>query len=92
MSDYSEAEQLCYSTFFPTANSTYVTVHHEQSWERWALKIHNHGLTKCEGEELLGLLRECAHAPASRPTANSRLMVTTGVTWHVKNYVLGADG
>ena len=69
MSDYSEAEQLAIAQVFPYSKFYICDFHREQSWERW-VKNHNHGLTKSEGEELLGLLRECAHAPAPRPQEN----------------------
>ena len=53
MSDYSEAEQLAIAQVFPYSKFYLCDFHREQSWERW-VKNHNHGLTKSEGEELLG--------------------------------------
>ena len=62
MSDYSEAEQLAITETFPHCTIYLCDFHREQSWERW-VKNHHHGLNKDEAEELLQLLRDCAHAP-----------------------------
>ena len=59
MSDYSEAEQLAIMEVFPECTVYLCDFHHEQAWE-----------SKDEGDELLHLLRECAHAPAPRPQEN----------------------
>ena len=66
MSDYSEAEQLAITQAFPQCTVYLCDFHREQAWERW-VRDHHHRLSKDEGDELLQLLRECAHAPAPRP-------------------------
>ena len=66
MSDYSEAEHLAITQVFPQCTVYLCDFHREQAWERW-VRDHHHGLSKNEGDELLRLLRECAHAPAPRP-------------------------
>ena len=69
MSDYSEAEQLAIMEVFPKCTVYLCDFHREQAWERW-VRDHHHKLSKDEGDELLRLLRECAHAPAPRPQEN----------------------
>lgn len=66
MSDYSEAESLAIETVFPEATLYLCDFHREQSWERW-MKDRKHGLTTEEGEHLLQLLRDCAHASLPKP-------------------------
>ena len=66
MSDYSEAEHLAVTQVFPQCIVYLCDFHREQAWERW-VRDHHHGLSKNEANELLRLLRECAHAPAPRP-------------------------
>ena len=61
-SDYSEAEILAIESAFPGTHVYLCDFHREQSWERW-IKDHKHGLTKDDGDHLLDLLRNCAHAP-----------------------------
>ena len=68
MVDYSEAEILALESTFPAAQVYLCDFHREQAWVRW-VRDHKHGLTNEEGEELLQLLRECAHAsPADAST------------------------
>ena len=62
MVDYSDAEILALETTFPTTQVYICDFHREQAWVRW-VRDHKHGLTQEEGEQLLQLLRECAHAP-----------------------------
>ena len=69
MSDYSEAEQLAIMEVFPECTLYLCDFHREQAWERW-VRDHHHRLSRDEGDELLHLLRECAHAPAPRPQEN----------------------
>lgn len=66
MSDYSEAEQLAITQVFPQCTVYLCDFHREQAWERW-VRDHHHGLSKDDGDTLLQLLRECAHAPAPKP-------------------------
>ena len=69
MSDYSEAEQLAINDVFPQCTVYLCDLHREQAWERW-VRDHHHGLSRDEGDKLLQLLRECAHAPTPRPQEN----------------------
>ena len=69
LGDYSEAEQLAIMEVFPECTVYSCDFHREQAWERW-VRDHHHKLSKDEGDELLHLLRECAHAPAMRPQEN----------------------
>ena len=69
MSDYLEAERLATMEVFPECTVYLCNFHREQAWERW-VRDHHHKLSKDEGDELLSLLRECAHAPAPRPQEN----------------------
>ena len=62
MVDYSSAEILSLETTFPDTQVYICDFHREQAWVRW-VRDHKHGLTQEEGEQLLQLLRECAHAP-----------------------------
>lgn len=66
MSDYSVAESMAIENMFPQATLYLCDFHREQAWERWT-KDHKHGLTREEGESLLELLRDCAHAPLPAP-------------------------
>ena len=68
MSDYSEAELLAIEQVFPESKTFLCDFHREQAWERWT-KDHKHGLTSVQREELLHLLRECAHAPPADPAS-----------------------
>ena len=68
MSDYSEAELLAIEQVFPESKTFLCDFHREQAWERWT-KDHKHGLTSEQREELLHLLRECAHAPPADPAS-----------------------
>ena len=72
MSDYSEAESVAIEEIFPAAILYICDFHREQAWERWT-KDHKHGLSKDDGEKVLELLRDCAHAPA--PTPDEKLPV-----------------
>lgn len=72
MSDYSEAEFLAVQQVFPSTISYICDFHREQAWERWT-KNHKHGLTSEEGEKVLDLLRDCAHAPI--PSQDEKLSV-----------------
>lgn len=67
MCDYSEAEILALELAFPNTFVYICDFHREQCWERW-VKDHKHGLTDCEGAQLLDLLRDCSSAPPSRST------------------------
>ena len=67
MSDYSEAESLAIENVFPHTTLYLCDFHREQAWERW-IRDHKHGLTREEGECLLAMLRECAHAPLPAPS------------------------
>ena len=68
MSDYSEAELLAIEQAFPQTKTFLCDFHSEQAWERWT-KDHKHGLTSDQREQLLHLLRECAHAPPTDPAS-----------------------
>ena len=67
MTDYSEAELLAIEQEFSSAKSFICDFHREQAWERW-VRDHKHGLTKEQGEELLRLLRACAHEESTDPS------------------------
>ena len=67
MTDYSEAELLTIEQVFPSSKSFICDLHREQAWERW-VRDHKHGLTKEQGEELLRLLRACAHEESTDPS------------------------
>ena len=66
MSDYSEAEFIAVEQVFPSSCLYICDFHREQAWERWT-RDHKHGLNKEDGEKVLDLLRDCAHAPAPGP-------------------------
>ena len=66
MSDYSEAEFVAVEQVFPSSRSYICDFHREQAWERWT-RDHKHGLNKEDGEKVLDLLRDCAHAPVPSP-------------------------
>ena len=68
-SDYSEAEQLAIMEVFPECTVYLCDFHHEQARER-LVQDHHHTLSRDEGDELLHLLPECAHAPTPRPQEN----------------------
>lgn len=72
MTDYSEAEYLAIEQEFPQCTVYLCDFHREQAWERW-VKDRNHGLTIDEGQKLLDLLRDCAHAPSPAHTDPSPL-------------------
>ena len=62
MSDYAEAEFVAVEQVFPSSH----LYSREQVWERWT-RDHKHGLTKEDGEKVLDLLWDCAHAPVPSP-------------------------
>ena len=53
MSDYSEAEHDALEQAFPGIKVFLCDFHREQCWERWVCDT-KHGLTKEEGQQLLG--------------------------------------
>ena len=63
MTDYSEAELMAIERVFPETQTYLCDFHREQAWERW-VSDRKHGLVGDEADELLKLLRECAHAPS----------------------------
>ena len=67
MCDYSEAEILSLESVFQHSFVYICDFHREQCWERW-VKDHKHGLTDCEGAQLLNLLRDCSSAQPCRST------------------------
>ena len=71
-SDYSEAEFLAVEQVFPSSQLYICEFHREQAWERWT-RDHKHGLKKEDGEKVLDLLRDCAHAPV--PSADEKLPI-----------------
>ena len=72
MTDYSEAESVAVEQIFPSTILYICNFHREQAWERWT-KDHKHNLSKDDGERVLDLLREYAHAHA--PTQGEKLPV-----------------
>ena len=70
-SDYFEAELLAFEQLFPESKTFLCDFHREQAWERWT-KDHKHGHTSEQSEELLHLLRECAHAPPVDPAGRNK--------------------
>ena len=66
MSDYSEVEHDALEQAFPGIKVFLCDFHREQCWERW-VRDTKHGLTKEEGQQLLGYLRECAVAEPGSP-------------------------
>ena len=62
MTDYSEAEMGAILKVFPMCQTYLCDFHREQSWERWT-KEQKHSLSFNQAEQLLCLLRGCAHAP-----------------------------
>ena len=70
--DYSEAEYLAIEQEFPQCTVYLCDFNRQQAWERW-VKDRNHGLTVDEGQKLLDLLRDCAHALSPAHTNPSPL-------------------
>ena len=54
---------------FPEYTMYLCDFHREEAWERW-VRDHHHKLSTDERDELLHLLRECAHDPTPRPQEN----------------------
>ena len=85
MCDYSEAEITSLEDVFPSAMVYICDFHREQCWERW-VKDHKHGLSSTEGDQLLDLLRNCAHA---QPVFSSSSSSAQNVDFQYKAAVEG---
>lgn len=68
MTDYSDAEIAALEEVFQNVVVYICDFHREQAWTRWA-RERKHGLSRCDGDLLLELLRDCAWAPSGEKDA-----------------------
>ena len=64
MTDYSDAEITAIEDVFPECKTYLYDFHREQCW----VKDKKHGLSEADAEQLLSLLRKCAHAQPNLTT------------------------
>ena len=69
MTDYSDAEITAIEDVFPECKTYLYDFHREQCW----VKDKKHGLSEADAEQLLSLLRKCAHAQPNLTTPSDQL-------------------